>query len=460
MSACLAAKGYKVTLLESEQELGGKSLTIYDPLQPAVPQEMGTCYMHPGYTPIRKLLEEYDKDNLEINFANEKNGRMIFGLTLDDESKRKYTEGMEYFDWVFEQTEKRTTPACCRCLPDSLQGIPILTALTKYVRIHESIFGKYPYGLPPQPKDSEWSRINMNGLELLAPIFIYSQQVQGYGILDKIPAFYLLWWIHPDVANGSIRSMLGSDELLVSMLKNGYQSLWKNMAKRHSDQVNYITGAQVTAIKRTPSVEIKYMLGGEEKVLEADMFVSAIDMYRFSHLITDLDPEEKEVFSKLTESTLATTLYKGKTVAHEHTVEFWFARQGVLTSDGVGQFHAQRNSRMATRPEIPAVDDTELRVAYQYSEKPPQSGDAAKLSQALMEGLKTFAGEPEVEIRLQKPWPYFPRFEAQDLVKGCPWKILEMQGKRNTVFIGSSVCFESVLDVVCYNQLLARKICG
>ncbi|CAJ1389989.1 unnamed protein product [Effrenium voratum] len=406
MSACLAAKGYKVTLLESEQELGGKSLTIYDPLQPAVPQEMGTCYMHPGYTPIRKLLEEYDKDNLEINFANEKNGRMIFGLTLDDESKRKYTEGMEYFDWVFEQTEKR------------------------------------------------------NGLELLAPIFIYSQQVQGYGILDKIPAFYLLWWIHPDVANGSIRSMLGSDELLVSMLKNGYQSLWKNMAKRHSDQVNYITGAQVTAIKRTPSVEIKYMLGGEEKVLEADMFVSAIDMYRFSHLITDLDPEEKEVFSKLTESTLATTLYKGKTVAHEHTVEFWFARQGVLTSDGVGQFHAQRNSRMATRPEIPAVDDTELRVAYQYSEKPPQSGDAAKLSQALMEGLKTFAGEPEVEIRLQKPWPYFPRFEAQDLVKGCPWKILEMQGKRNTVFIGSSVCFESVLDVVCYNQLLARKICG
>ena len=82
-------------------------------------------------------------------------------------------------------------------------------------------------------------------------------RTQGYGILDKIPAFYLLWWIHPDVANGSIRSMLGSDELLVSMLKNGYQSLWKNMAKRHSDQVNYITGAQVTAIKRTPSVEIK-----------------------------------------------------------------------------------------------------------------------------------------------------------------------------------------------------------
>ena len=62
MSACLAAKGYKnVTLLEAEPEVGGKSLTMYDPSQPQVPHELGTCYMSPGYTLIRKLLEEYDK---------------------------------------------------------------------------------------------------------------------------------------------------------------------------------------------------------------------------------------------------------------------------------------------------------------------------------------------------------------------------------------------------------------
>ena len=63
MSACLAAKGSKnVTLLEAEAEVGGKSLTMYDPSQPDVPHELGTCYMSPGYTLIRNLLDEYDKD--------------------------------------------------------------------------------------------------------------------------------------------------------------------------------------------------------------------------------------------------------------------------------------------------------------------------------------------------------------------------------------------------------------
>ena len=61
MSACLAAKGYKnVTLLEAEAEVGGKSLTMYDPSQPDVPHELGTCYMSPGYTLIRNLLDEYE----------------------------------------------------------------------------------------------------------------------------------------------------------------------------------------------------------------------------------------------------------------------------------------------------------------------------------------------------------------------------------------------------------------
>lgn len=80
MSACLATKGYtKVTLLEAEPELGGKSLTVYDDAQPSVPQEMGTCYLNAQYQLVRNLLEEYDPENTEEAFANEKNGRMVLG---------------------------------------------------------------------------------------------------------------------------------------------------------------------------------------------------------------------------------------------------------------------------------------------------------------------------------------------------------------------------------------------
>ena len=51
----------------------------------------------------------------------------------------------------------------------------------------------------------------------------------------------------------------------VSLLKNGYQSLWKKMVERHSKEVNYITGAQVTGVKRTPTVEVKYMHEGSDR---------------------------------------------------------------------------------------------------------------------------------------------------------------------------------------------------
>jgi len=192
---------------------------------------------------------------------------------------------------------------------------------------------------------------------------------------------------------------------------------------------------------------------------EADVFISAVDLCRFRHLIVDLDPEEETVFSRLTESVLTTTLYKGKTTEHEHTVEFWFGKMGQLSSSGVGQFYGHRNSRMAARPEIPS-SGSELRVAYQYMDRPLESGDASKLLHTLQEGLKTYAGEPEVDVKLQKPWPYFPRFDAKGLSEGLPWKILQLQGQRNTIFIGSSVCFESALDCVAYNLMLCKKICA
>jgi hypothetical protein len=61
-------------------------------------------------------------------------------------------------------------------------------------------------------------------------------------------------------------------------------------------------------------------------------------------------------------------------------------RMGIL-DDGVGQFYAQRNSRMAARPNVPS-NGVELRVAYQYMPKPLQTGDEAKLATVLKENLR------------------------------------------------------------------------
>lgn len=220
--------------------------------------------------------------------------------------------------------------------------------------------------------------------------------------------------------------------------------------------MTYITSASVTEIKRSPTVEVTYRQGEKLHTLQGDVVITAIDLFRFRHLICDLAPEEEQIFSQLQGQSLTTTLYKGKTTDHDYTVETWFGRMGFL-DDGVGQFYAQRNSRMAARPNVPS-NGVELRVAYQYMPKPLQTGDEAKLATVLKENLKSYAGEPEVEILLQKAWGYFPHFENEALVKEFPWKILDLQGKRNTIFIGSSVCFESALDQVAYNLMLLSKM--
>jgi len=50
--------------------------------------------------------------------------------------------------------------------------------------------------------------------------------------------------------------------------------------------------------------------------------------------------------------------------------------------------------------------------------------------------------------------PYFNRFSAKSLKAGLPWKLLDLQGKHNTTFTHASSCFESVLHIYLYLQML------
>lgn len=49
---------------------------------------------------------------------------------------------------------------------------------------------------------------------------------------------------------------------------------------------------------------------------------------------------------------------------------------------------------------------------------------------------------------------YFWHFDNEALKKRAPWRIFDLQGKRGLIFAGSSCCFESVLDVLAYNDRL------
>ena len=63
-----------------------------------VPHEMGTCYMHSLYGPIRDLLREFDPDNAEIFIGRnfEKNFRNIYGSDLRNGNDSNVVRGEDF----------------------------------------------------------------------------------------------------------------------------------------------------------------------------------------------------------------------------------------------------------------------------------------------------------------------------------------------------------------------------
>merc|ERR1711964_855629 len=59
------------------------------------------------------------------------------------------------------------------------------------------------------------------------------------------------------------------------------------------------------------------------------------------------------------------------------------------------------------------------------------------------------------------PWPYFSRYTADGVRKGLPWDLADAQGDRtkmpHTWYVGGSVVFESVNDIIAYNLRLLRR---
>ena len=60
----------------------------------------------------------------------------------------------------------------------------------------------------------------------------------------------------------------------------------------------------------------------------------------------------------------------------------------------------------------------------------------------------------------EKAWTYYTHYEEKGLLDGYLWRILDIQGNSNTLFVHASTNFESVLDIVNYNHMLLDGLTG
>ncbi|KAG9403240.1 hypothetical protein AC1031_005886 [Aphanomyces cochlioides] len=459
----LAQKGFSnIVIYEYSNEIGGKSKTIVD--ETGLPHEMGTCYAHALYDPIFQLLNTYDPTNVLVPIdPNVPNNTWIM-----QDNQILY----DYPTYLFQQARALTGITTLLGIKNATQ-----VAFVKYITLHESIFGKYAYGLPPQPKDwtllagTALNFIQANDLQVIQPWFQTMFERQGYGSLSTTPAFYLLWWGHPDLVRRYL-ALASQNKPFVYLLSKGFQSLWKSIAAANTAKFTVKLRSAVTRISNRdtkPQVTVRQYApksdpqsGGatitishDHIVMAIDLSISSVDLSTdkgFPIGISDLDATEKWLYQGYKSSAFVTTKFTSPAIPFESAIEWWPERgQGSLQ----GRLQLARNTRLVLTNST-TVSGRQTRVAYQHYE--PDSAVAARSSymSPLVRDLR--ASFPSLTNVTTFFSSYAPRTTKDKLIQNQPWAIWNYQGQHHTTWIGSSVSFESVLDVVTYNQKLVDRI--
>jgi hypothetical protein len=332
-------------------------------------------------------------------------------------------------------------------------------ALARYLRVRRRLLGRgpAPFWRRPEPEAVAelappfMELVRRHRLEDLVPFLRIPTSGQGYGRLETIPAFYVLLWNEPGLLLGYVRDRLGLGPSVVKLLDTGTQTLFQEIARR--DALDVVLGAQVRAVRRLHGapVELSVCRDGELCRLEFDQVVVAADCRAALGYLTPATPEEQRIFGRLTSLTLVATLFEATRGPPQGLV--WYVMEALRPEGGrtVSLVRDIRTSFPNARTGAGCAG-----VAYQLLDGPADQ-------QELIELRVRFASEMvelgffDVRVVRRQAWVYLPHFRTDAVAEGLPWAIAEMQGGERTWYTGSSVCFESMNNVMQHNLALVER---
>jgi len=439
-----------VTILERSNDFGGKSWTIE---RRGAPHEMGTVYLQPDYEDnIISLVNEYAPGDL-VHFPPA-------SIWLDGKEPSDYKSYI--FRYAIQHLKTTNITVIKKGFFDAISG---------YIRIHRELFGVYDGEHLPElvePKDKERvdktfeEFLDDENLQLLKPLLYASNSVQGYGRLEEIPTMYGMTWNTPKMMGVLLKRLSGDNIGGFYMLRNGFQNLWKNIIEKEGLNIKY--NVNIIKIRRSENdIFIRNKVGRGPRTWDRYDFIIWSPEMKTSLRYWDCRKDEAYYFSR-TRPTWFTTALVDTLGAKKgpSPIDYWVdninkRRQGAIW----GQRDSYAAIRNYTGPDYQSGkfksgnDDSPIRttVTYQMNDCRPSR---FRLRRKLLKALRDI-GATKINLAVMKTWRYFPRYNIKDLSRGILWRILEMQGKYNMWYTGSSVSFESVKSVVEYNKLLVHN---
>jgi len=255
----LRALGYtSVKLLEQSNRYAGKTHSLQVPDEKGTTIcELGTCYMSPAYDDMIDSFRKFRVGTTDYDFT-QGNERVVMGAAGDRGIVYPTKDGpkvMSFSDYGMMRA--------CQWL-----GVPfdeggriiaegaLAVAAEQYVRIRGEIFDcldcVMPVTMPAHDPYGVFTRsfaafLDAHYMGVLKGYLEYAYEIQGYGPLNKIPAYYGLVWVTPDMA------WPWGPTAGVTAWSLGWENIWEQMVGKLS--LDLILEAQVTRIIRDGVVE-------------------------------------------------------------------------------------------------------------------------------------------------------------------------------------------------------------
>ncbi len=274
------------------------------------------------------------------------------------------------------------------------------------------------------------------GIKSLEP-FLKSYSVSyGYGYFQEVPMRYYFKYTQ----------MLTDGKLTFTYFKDGWQNLWKTIAKRLKVSLN----SEVTNIRRykeSKNQKVAITINNDKNTTQVFDRVIISAPLESAHKYLDLTDNEAFLFKKIKNYEYYVTLIKLKKSFDVPVNVFGILEH--LEPEYKGHI-------ILAGGDVP--EDNVFRI-YQTND---WTKDKNEMFQLMKEDIELLGGEIDMEapnkgILIQKRWQYFPHVKTNDLNDGFYEAIEKLQGKQGTYYIGGLLNLETVEFTAKYAKQLITK---
>lgn len=454
MALSLKKKGYnKVTIYEKTNRVGGKS---YDINYQGVAQAQGTIFLTPSYfDTVVPLAKQYG----ELEESPPPN----FWRTDSAEDPGSKLTGSQFILGLVQQITHEKSPQKNVAL--------LINAIARYMQIHKELFGSYEGALMQKPSQAVFDRISgtflefleREDLQILVPVMTLTVTSFAYGQLDEISAIYGLMWNEPRLMIAAVLQTTGKakDPFKAYFFKNGFETIWKTIAEVEDLDIHF--NVDLYSVRRSSGhVDLKFWKGSYLKETVCDFLIWTAPMSALLRTLSDATHQEYSLLGSLKPAIFTANLVNMKNDVRNgpYTKHYETLKNKVdhgVTSEVNVKGMLIPNIKSPEVQEQYNQDNGKEKTAYVVQLGKEYSNEK-DLNAALVKHFSKGFNATDIEILNTISWPYFPRWSPEEANQGRHWEVFEMQGLKKMWYAGSSVSFESVKDVLEYNNLLLKQI--